>query len=95
MYKKLTSPDVTMVTPDVTMVTAEELQGVELVPADKRWGLLPSQLTAVLETMRTEEQLLKVGFVVSCVLLPNNTHISLVSLFVEDIQLLFLKLTVF
>ena len=95
MYKKITSPDVTMVTPHVTMVTAEELQGVELVPADKRWGLLPSQVSAVLEAMRTEEQLLKVGFVVSYVLLPNNTCISLVSLFVEDIQLLFLKLTVF
>ena len=60
VYKKLTSPEVD--TP-----SSEDLadQGVEVIPADRTWGLLPSQLSAVLQDMKIEEQLLKVTDVLS------------------------------
>jgi hypothetical protein len=55
LYKEL-------IKPDAVPPTSEHIQdqGVEGVSAEKRWGLLPSQLAAVMEAVRTEEMLLKV-----------------------------------
>ena len=58
LYKKLTNEQKNSETNTENL----ESLGIELIPAAKRWGLLPSQFAVVLEAMETEKQLLKVGF---------------------------------
>ncbi|KAL5247538.1 hypothetical protein ACHWQZ_G019427 [Mnemiopsis leidyi] len=62
LYKKLTTPDTAQADEQTNTETyADEVDtlGIESVPAARRWGLLPSQFSVVLQAMDTEKQLLK------------------------------------